>query len=105
PAGHEVLRDAGARVAVHAHGRALVHAGAVVADVPVDLHLDVGVETARDRVGAARVDDAPVTRPGRLGELVQAPVQLAQRGRGEIDHFDGSVLALGARQYTTAFPH
>jgi hypothetical protein len=48
-------------------------------------------------MGAAGVDDAPVPRPGRLGELVQAPVQLAQRGRGEIDHFDGSVLALGDR--------
>src|SRR4029079_16318082 len=97
PDGHEVLRDAGARVAVHAHGCELVHAGAVVADVPVDLHLDVGIAPAGARVGDARVDDAPVPRPGRLGELVQAPVQLAHRGRGEIDHFDGSVLALGDR--------
>ena len=56
--------SAGARVAVHAHRRELVHPGAVVADVAVDLDLDLRVEPAGDRVRAVRVDDAPPPRPG-----------------------------------------
>ena len=94
----------GARVAVHAHGRELVHAGAVVADVPVDLDLDLGVEAARDRVRTARVDDAEVPRPSRAaGEVVQALVQLAERRRREIDDLDSRVLALGDGHQTSAF--
>ena len=41
------------------HRGELVHPGAVVADVPVDLDLDLGVEADRDRVGAVRVGDPP----------------------------------------------
>ncbi len=89
---------------MHAHGRELVHAGAVVADVPVDLDLDLGVEPARDGVRTARVDDAPVTRTGRTpGEVVQALVQLTQRRRREVDDLDGCVLTLGDRHQTSAF--
>ena len=44
--------------------RQLVHPGAVVADVPVDLDLGLGVEADRDRVGAVRVADQPAARPG-----------------------------------------
>ena len=65
PPGHHVLGDAGARVAVHAHGRELVHPGAVVAGVALDLDLDLGVEPARDRVRAVRVERrASVAGPG-----------------------------------------
>ena len=50
---HHVLGDAGAGVAVHAHGRALVHAGAVVAHVALDLDLD-RARRARTRPRARR---------------------------------------------------
>jgi hypothetical protein len=90
--GHHVLGQAGARVPVHAHGGALVHPRAVVADVPFDLDLDLGIEPAGDRVRAVRVEDAPVTRPRRRGQVVQALVELAQRRRGEVDDLDGCRL-------------
>ena len=73
--------------------------------MPVDLDLDLGVETAGDRVCATRVDDAPVPRAGTRDEVVQPLVQLAQGGRGEIDDLDGGVLALGNRHQTKAFSH
>ena len=41
----------------------LVHARAVVADVPVDLDLELGVEATGDGVGALRVDDPPARGP------------------------------------------
>ena len=50
-------------VAVDAHGRELVHPGAVVAHVPVDLDLDLGVEAAGDRVRAVRAAHDPAARP------------------------------------------
>ena len=62
---HHVLGDPGARVAAHAHRRVLVHAGAVVADVAVDLDLELGVEPARDGVRTLRVDDPPAARAAR----------------------------------------
>src|SRR5215211_1909703 len=93
--GHDVLGQADARVPVHAHGRALVHAGAVVADVAVDVDLDLGVDPDGDRVRAARVRDAP---PGRRIRLVQALVEVAQRRDGEIDRLD----RVGDRHHTLA---
>jgi hypothetical protein len=86
--GHEVLGDAGGRVPVHADGGALVHARAVVADVTLDLDLDVGVEPARERVRAVRIQDPPVARARLAREVVEALVQLSHRGRLEIDDLD-----------------
>ena len=54
-----------ARVAVHADGRLLVHAGAVVAGVALDLDLDRRVDPDGDRVRAARVEHAPAARRRR----------------------------------------
>src|SRR5439155_21791304 len=62
PAGHQVLGQPGARVTVHAHGRKLVHAGAVVADMAVNLDVELGVEPAGDRMSPVRVEDAPAAR-------------------------------------------
>ena len=53
--------DAG--VAVHAHGGVLVHAGAVVAGVALDLDLDRRVDAGGERVRAARVEHPPAPRP------------------------------------------
>src|SRR4051812_39088673 len=91
--GHDVLGDADARVAVHADRRLLVHAGAVVADVPVDLDGDRRVEPDRQRVRAARVDDAPMgrLRVGASGERVQPGVELAARSGGEVERLDRDV--------------
>jgi hypothetical protein len=97
-AGHDVLGQADARVPVHADGRALVHAGAVVADVPVDVDLDVGIDPDRDRVRPVRVRDAPARRDvGR----VQPVVELAQRGLRQVDGLD----RLGDRHQTGARSH
>ena len=71
-------------VAVHAHGRLLVHAGAVVARVALDLDLDGRVDPDRERVRAARVQHAPVAR-GRVVDRVQRGVQLAQRRDGQVE--------------------
>ena len=54
-AGHDVLGAAHAHVAVHADGGLLVHAGAVVARVALDLDLDRSVDPHGERVRAARV--------------------------------------------------
>ena len=75
--------------------------GAVVADVPVDLDLELGVEPAGDRVRAVRVDDPPARGPsGAAGEVVQALVELAQRRLGEVDDLDRRRLG-GARRHQT----
>ena len=59
----------------------LVHAGAVIADMAVDLDGDRRVEARGDGVAPARVEHAPVAArwcPGR--RRVQRLVELAQRG-------------------------
>ena len=64
---------------LHAHRRVLVHAGAVVPDVPFDLDVELRVEPAGDGVRPARVDDPPAPR-ARAGarDVVQALVELPQ---------------------------
>src|SRR3954468_13071371 len=91
--GHDVLGDADARVAMHADRRLLVHAGAVVADVPVDLDRDRRVEADGEGVRAAGVDDAPVggLGTGGAGPRVQARVEPAPRRGGEVEGLDGHV--------------
>src|SRR3954452_19305324 len=89
-AGHDVLGDADTRVAVHADRRLLVHAGAVIADVAVDLDRDRRVEPDRERVRSARVDDAPVgrLRLGAAREGVEPRVELAAGARREVERLD-----------------
>ena len=57
---HDVLGDAGAGMAVDRDSRRRVHAGAVIADMAVDLDVDRRGEPDRDRVRAVRVH-APAT--------------------------------------------
>ena len=71
-------------VAVHAHGGVLVHAGAVVAGVALDLDLDRRVDPGRERVRPARVGDPPARRPV-VRDRVQRRVQLAQRSDRQVD--------------------
>ena len=87
---HDVLGHADAAVAVHAHGGLLVHAGAVVADVPVDVDLERRVEADRDGVAPAGVAHAPAPRrAGLVRRRVQPGVELAQRRLREVDDLDG----------------
>ena len=83
---HHVLRDAGSGTSAHANARPLVHAGAVVAGVPLDLDLEVGVEAGRKRMGAVRMEDAPATRPCPcVGDVMEALIELAERRHREVD--------------------
>ena len=93
-AGHDVLRQPDAGVAVHAHRRALVHPGAVVADVPVDVDLDLGVDPDGDRVRAVGMGDAPARRDAGG---VQPAVELAQRRLRQVDLLRG----IGDRRHQT----
>ena len=69
---HHVLGDARAGVAKQAHGRALVHASAVVADVSVDLDLRIGVHAAGDGVRPVRVLHAPARGAAHVvGKVVE----------------------------------
>ena len=89
-------------VAADTHRRMLVHPGAVVPDVPVDLDVELRVETAGDGVGPARVDDPPAPRP-RAGarDVVEALVELAQGRHREVDD-----LRLECRRHqASAFSH
>jgi hypothetical protein len=83
---HHVLRDARPGVAADADRRPLVHPGAVVADVAVDLDLDVRVDPAGDGVGAVGIEPTQVPRPSAVrGEVVETLVQVAKPRRGEVD--------------------
>src|SRR3712207_4929816 len=88
---HDVLGEADAAVAAHADRRVLVHARAVVADVPLDQDLDRRVESGGDRVAAAGLDDAPMTRPASARQRVQPRVELADARGGEVDDLDGEI--------------
>ena len=63
----------------------LVHAGAVIADMAVDMDLD-GLGQA-DGAGmlAMHVGQLPQPLIGVLGQVVEAAVELAQRGLGQVD--------------------
>ena len=85
PPGHHVFGDARAGVAVDDDRRLLVHAGAVIADMSLDLDRDRRVDADGDRVLPARIEDAPVRFVGVGLEAMQRRVELAQRGLREID--------------------
>jgi hypothetical protein len=84
-AGHDVLADADAGMAVDDDGRLLVHARAVIAGMAVDDHLDRHCEAGGDRVGALGIEHAPGTLVRVRRQLVQPLVEVADRGAGEID--------------------
>ena len=75
---HHVLGDADAGVAVDEHGGVLVHAGAVIADRPVDLDGDRRVDADGDGVVARGIVDDPVPLVGVGAEAMQRSVQLAR---------------------------
>ena len=82
---HHVLGDADPGVAVDQHGGELVHAGAVIADRPVDLDGDRRVEPGGNGMAPRRMVDDPVPLIGVGAEAVQRRVQLAERRGAEID--------------------
>ena len=65
------------------------------------IDLDFRVDTARDGVGAVRVEHAPAARRGRVvNEIVEALIEVAERRGGEVDDLcrrrrlgDGQTLA------------
>src|SRR6185312_9771083 len=95
-AGHDVLGAPHPHVAVHAHRRLLVHAGAVVARVPLDLDLDRRVDTYGERVRSAGIEDTPAARR-RVVDRVQCRVQLAEGGDREVE-LRGLEAALDSHQ-------
>ena len=60
-------------------------AHAVACGIDAEVDLELGVEPARDRVRPIGVDDPPAPLPAGI---VEAPVELAQRRRREIDDRD-----------------
>ncbi len=85
-AGDHVLGDANAGVALDHHRGLLVHAGAVVAHVSLDLDGDRGVQPDRQGVPAAWIEHSPVGLVGLLGEGVQGGVEFADGGVRQVDH-------------------
>jgi hypothetical protein len=83
--GHDVLGEALPGVAVDGHAGRLVHAGAVVADVAVDRHLDRPGQAGGDRMGAAWMEHPPEALVGVGRERVERAVELADRGVLQID--------------------
>ena len=98
---HHVLRHPDAAVAVHADDGVLVHAGAVVAHVALDVDLQRRVEADRDRVAPPGVAHAPAIcgAVGLVGGGMQAGIELAQRRLLEVDDLDGR---LGSGRHQTS---
>ena len=69
-------------------GRVLVHAGAVVADVSVDLDLVGTVESDRDRVLSAWVEHAHAAARGRDVGFMQPLVQIADAVARKVERQD-----------------
>src|SRR5262249_23614485 len=59
PTAHHVLADPCTGMAVDCDRRLLVHAAAIVADMTFDDDLDRPGEAGCNRLGAARIEDAP----------------------------------------------
>ena len=84
-AGHHVLRHADAAMAVDDDARLLVHAGAVIADMAVDLDLDGPVEAGHHGMRPLGIDDPPGPFVGLGRQVMQALVEVAHALRGEVD--------------------
>ncbi len=72
-AGHHVLRQAGAGIAVHLHFGLLVHAGAIVAHMAIDRDFQRGIQTARQSMHALGIGNSEAARFGVLQGLVGLP--------------------------------
>src|SRR5262249_47588818 len=97
-AGHDVLGDPDATVALDPDRGELVHAGAVVADVTVDLDLVGGVEPNDDAVLAARVEHPhPADRIGQM----QTAVELADAVGRQVERELSPGQYLGRRHQAT----
>ena len=75
---HHVLGDADAGRAVDDDIGALVHAGAVIADIAVDLDGDGCIDAGGDGMAAARIEHAEIGVVGPLREIVQHLIELAK---------------------------
>ena len=75
--GHHVFRHAHADVAVHGDGGLLVHAGAVVAGMTLDIDGQRGIHADGQVVLAVRVGDHPFTVVQLADLLMQGLVEIA----------------------------
>ncbi len=82
---HHVFGQADAGVAVNDDLGVLVHPGAIVADVPLDLDRDRHLQSTGDGVGALRLDHFPVGRFRLGGQIMESLVEFANRGPRQID--------------------
>ena len=87
-AGHHILGSARTGIAVDRDRGVLVHASDVVADMTVNLHIEVGIETHGDGMGAIGVSHLNVRYPvtGRLP--VQKIIQVPQITLRQIEFAD-----------------
>jgi len=76
---------AGTGVAVHRDRGMLVHSRHVVADMAVNLHVEVGIEAAGDRMRTIRVFHLDLRHPFAGCLLVQKQIQVPQAVAGEIE--------------------
>ena len=70
---------------MHRHRGVLVHSGHVVADVAVNVDVQLGVEAAGDRVRAVGISHVDPGDAFRERAPVQKEIQIAQRILGEIE--------------------
>ena len=82
---HHVLGDADAGRAIDDDVGALVHAGAVIAGIAVDLDGDGGIDAGGDGMAAARIDHAEIGVVGPLPEIVQHLIEFAECRDLQID--------------------
>jgi uncharacterized protein YqfA (UPF0365 family) len=82
---HHIFGDTLAGIAFDDDGRLFVHAGAVVADVTVDLDKERAVEAGGDRMLPARIEHPPMRLVGVGRQSMQSRVELAHRAPGEVD--------------------
>jgi len=83
---HHVLGEPDAGIALHDDGRRLVHAGAVVPDMPLDLDGHGHLETNGDGMLSARIEHRPGGLVGVGGKIMQRLVQVPDARLGEIDN-------------------
>ncbi len=101
-AGHHVLGDADASVAVDNDMRLLVHAGAVIADMPIDIDLNRRGQANRDGVATAGIEDAPIALISLPADAMQDRVQPTNGFRFKVDGMRGGDIGIvdrGAQEF------
>ncbi|MCY1538710.1 hypothetical protein D9M68_742630 [compost metagenome] len=98
-AGHHVLGHADTDVAVHGDAGLLVHAGAVVAGVALDIDAHGLVHAHGQVVLAGRVGHHPFAV---LHFAVQGLVQITHRGAGKVDCLHASAPQARSQMYMVA---